>query len=95
MYTNVTHQIFEELVPLVLPLLKKHIKLGHAGILDHSVDLSIPDKKVFKKGMDRTNKKLKILCKWITTNMSAIWQQQPNNLLLLAAKQEPYKKAYL
>ena len=40
------HQIFEELVPLVSPLLKKHIRLGHAGIMDHSVDLSIPD---FKK----------------------------------------------
>ena len=22
---------------------KKHIRLGHAGIVDHSVDLSIPD----------------------------------------------------
>ena len=41
------HKIFEELVPLVSPLLKKHIRLvGHAGIVDHSVDLSIPD---FKK----------------------------------------------
>ena len=30
-------QIFEELVPLILPLLKEHIKLGHAGIADHSV----------------------------------------------------------
>ena len=30
----------------VLPLLKKHIRLGHAGTMDHSVDLSIPD---FKK----------------------------------------------
>ena len=30
--------------------LKKHKSLGHAGIVDHSVDLSIPDfKKVFKK----------------------------------------------
>ena len=53
------HKIFEELVPSVSPLLKKHIRLGHAGIMDHSVDLSIPDfKKVFKKkGMDRSNKK--------------------------------------
>ena len=56
MYTNVTHQIFEELVPLVLPLLKKHIKLGHAGIVDHSVDLSVPDfQKNIKRGMDRSN----------------------------------------
>ena len=33
------------LVPSVSPLLKKHIRLGHAGIVDHSVDLSIPDLK--------------------------------------------------
>ena len=30
-------QIFEELVPSILPLLKEHIRLGHAGIVDHSV----------------------------------------------------------
>ena len=42
--------IFEELVPSVLPLLKKYIRLGHTGIVDHSGDLSIPDlKKVLKK----------------------------------------------
>ena len=40
------HKIFEELVPLVSSLLKKHIRLGHAGIVNHSVDLSIPG---FKK----------------------------------------------
>ena len=57
-YTNIEHKILEELVPLVSPLLKKHIRLRHAGIVDHSVDLSIPDfKKVLKKGMDRSNKK--------------------------------------
>ena len=42
-YTNIKHKIFKELVPSVSPLLEKHIKLGHAGILDHSVDLSVPD----------------------------------------------------
>ena len=36
-------QIFKELVPSVSPLLKKHIRLGHAGIMEHSIDLSIPD----------------------------------------------------
>ena len=51
-YTNIKHKILEELVPLVLPLLKKKkkklIRLGHAGIVDHSVNLSVPDfKKVF------------------------------------------------
>ena len=41
-FTNIKHthtktQIFEELVPLILPLLKEHVRLGHAGIADHSV----------------------------------------------------------
>ena len=40
---NVKHKIFEELVLSVLPLLKKHIRLGHAGIVDHFVDFSISD----------------------------------------------------
>ena len=50
-YTNIKHKIFEELVSSVLPLLKKHIRLGHAGIVDHSVDISVPDlkKKKYKK----------------------------------------------
>ena len=30
-------QIFEELVPSTLPLLKEHTRLGQAGIVDHSV----------------------------------------------------------
>ena len=52
-------QIFAELVPSVSPLLKKHIRLGHAGIADHSVDLSIPIFFLkYKKEMDRSNKKL-------------------------------------
>ena len=42
--------MFEELVPSVSPLLRKHIRLGHADIEDHSIDLSIPDlKKYIKK----------------------------------------------
>ena len=45
-----------------MPQLKKrHIKLGHAGIADHSVDLSIPDlkkkKKTYKKRIDRSDQK--------------------------------------
>ena len=43
---NIKNFFFEELVLSVLPLLKKHIRLEHAGIVDHFVDLSIPD---FKK----------------------------------------------
>ena len=34
------------LVPSVSALLKKQLRLGHAGIVDHFVNLSIPD---FKK----------------------------------------------
>ena len=34
-HTSIKHNIFEELVPSVLPLLKKkHIMLGHAGIVE-------------------------------------------------------------
>ena len=40
---NIKHNFFEELVPSVLPLLKRHIRLGHAGISDHSIDLSMTD----------------------------------------------------
>ena len=54
-YTNVKHKIFEELIPSVLPLLKKHLRLEHDGIVDHSVDLSIPDFLKYKKGMDGSN----------------------------------------
>ena len=42
-HTNTKHKIYEELAPSVFPPLKKHIRLGNAGIVDHSVDLSIPD----------------------------------------------------
>ena len=37
------HKIFKELVPSVSPLLKEQLRLGHAGIVDHSIDLSVPD----------------------------------------------------
>ena len=29
-------QIFEQLIPSILALLKEHIRLGHAGIVDNS-----------------------------------------------------------
>ena len=45
-HIKIKNTIFEELVPSVLPLLKKHTRLAHAGIVDDSVDLSIPE---FKK----------------------------------------------
>ena len=53
-------QNFRRISPFGITPIKKHIRLGHAGIVDHSADLSIPDfKKKYKKGMDRSNK---ILC---------------------------------
>ena len=37
-------QNFQRISPFgITPVKKKHIRLGHAGIVDHSVDLSIPD----------------------------------------------------
>ena len=51
-------QNFRKISPFGITLLKKRIWLGHAGIVDHSVDLSIQDFKKYKKGMDRSNKKI-------------------------------------
>ena len=42
-YTNNEHKIFEKLVPSVSLLLKKYMRLEHAGIVDHSVDPSVSD----------------------------------------------------
>ena len=42
-YINIKHKIFKELVPLVLPLLKEHVRLQNTGIMDPSVHLSVPD----------------------------------------------------
>ena len=38
-FTNIKNQtrIFKELVPSILPLLKEHIRLGHAGVVDHPI----------------------------------------------------------
>ena len=36
-------QHFRKISPFGITPVKKHIRLGHAGIVDHSVDLSIPD----------------------------------------------------
>ena len=60
-YTSIKHKIFEDLVPSVLPLFrnknkKKHIRLGHTGIMDPSVDLSVPDFFGIKRGrMHKSN----------------------------------------
>ena len=42
-------QNFRRISPFGITPDKKHIRLGHAGIVDHSVDLSIPDFKKVKK----------------------------------------------
>ena len=62
-------------VPSGLLLLKKHIRLGHAGIVDHSVDLSIPDlQKSIKEEWTEAIKNQKISYKCIIANTSVIWQ---------------------
>ena len=74
--------------------MEKHIRLGHAGIVDHSVDLEYQiKKKKLKKGMDRAMKKKSI--KQIPVPYGSILHIPPTNLLLLAAKQGPYKTVYL
>ena len=35
-HTQTANTNFEELVPSILPLLKKNTRLGHAGTIDHS-----------------------------------------------------------
>ena len=73
-YANVKHKIFEQIVLSVLSLLKKHIRLGHADIVDHSVDLSIPDFKKERKKEWTEAIIFLMLYKCITANTSAIWQ---------------------
>ena len=52
------HKMFEELVPSVLPMLKRHIRLGgHAGIVDHSVTTSERQHRV-KRGTESKKKKV-------------------------------------
>ena len=70
-------QNFRRISPIGITPVKKHIRLGHAGIVDHTVDLSIPDfKKVLKKKKEWTEaiKNSEILYKCITANTSVIWQ---------------------
>ena len=69
-------QNFRRISSFGIAPVKKHIRLGHAGIVDHSVDLSIPDflKVLKKKEWTGAIKKFKMLYKCITANTSVIWQ---------------------
>ena len=68
-------QNFRRISLFGITLLKKHIRLGHAGIVDHYVDLSIPDfKKSIKKEWTEAITNSKLLYKCITANTSVIWQ---------------------
>ena len=68
-------QIFKEPVPSTLPLPKKHIRLGHAGIINHSVQL-IDTRLNNKKSNGQTQYQIKeMLYKCTTTNTRATWQQ--------------------
>ena len=55
-------------------MFKKHRRLGHAGIVDPSVDLLIPDFSKYKMEWAETITKFKILYKFITANSNAIVQ---------------------
>ena len=60
---------------IIIIFFLKHIRLGHADIVDHSVDLSIPDfLKSIKKEWTEAIKNSKILHKCIKANTSVIWQ---------------------
>ena len=48
-------QIFEQSVPSILPLLKEHIRLGHAGCWPFCLIYRYQVKEKFKKGMDKHN----------------------------------------
>ena len=52
---------------------------------------------IYKRNGQKQLRKIKILHKCITANTSAIWQHAAHTTdqLLLAAKQEPYKKSCL
>ena len=55
-------QNFRRISPFgIAPLKKKHIRLGQAGIVDHCVDLSVPDlkKKSIKNSNNNNNKRKK------------------------------------
>ena len=52
-------QNFRRISPFGTNPVKKAHKAGTVGTMDHSVDLSIPEFKKYKKGMDRSNKKFK------------------------------------
>ena len=91
-------KLLEELVPSLIPLLKEHIRLGHADTVDHSIqfiDTRLKGKKDrnFFLFFLTTLYKLCIMAK-----TSTIWQQAANttcNYHLLAAQKEPNKKSQL
>ena len=69
-------QHFRRISPFgITPVEKKHTRIEDTGIVDHSVDLSIPDlKKSIKKEWTEAIKNSKILYKCIAANTSVIWQ---------------------
>ena len=58
-YTNIEHKIFKELVPSVSPLLKKHIRLGHAGKWYRG-----PLRRFINTRLNKTNKKSILKKEW-------------------------------
>ena len=59
-HTQTSDKKCPRISPFGITPVEKHIRLGHAGIVDHSVDLSIPDlkKKVYKRNGQKQLKKI-------------------------------------
>ena len=74
-HTNIKHKNFKELVPSVLPLLKKAHKprtCWYCGPFCQFMNTRFKNVLKKRKGMDRSNEKFRIY-KYITANTSAIW----------------------
>ena len=57
-YTNIKPKISKSVPSIVIPLSKEHMRLGYAGIVDHSISMiNTKLKKNIKKGMESNNKK--------------------------------------
>ena len=63
------------------------MRLGHAGIVDYSVDLSIPDffdffyiKVLKERGREEWREAIKKIYKCITANTSATWHHTTHQL---------------
>ena len=90
-------QNFEELVPLVLPLLKKRAHKArrhwYRGPFRRFIDTRFVKNYIKQRGIDRSNKKNDISAEQqIPVPYGSMLHTPSTNLLPLAAEQAPYKK---